>query len=177
MKSKLTICACLASLMILSFFSCKKIEDLFTFTISNESSTTIPSSTPVNLPFDVASPNVTTNSSQQFKNNNTDVKYVRNILLQNLQLTITTPSTQKFDFLKSIHIYISTNSSDEIQLAWLDQIPSGVNTITLTPTTAALDSYVKAPSYNLRTQVVTSQILTQDVTINIDSKFKVTANL
>jgi hypothetical protein len=176
-KKNLTLFANLVILVLAVSFSCKKIEDLFTFTISNESSTTIPSSSPVNLPFNVSSPSVTTNSSQQFKNNNTDVKYVRNIILKNLQLTITSPSAQNFDFLKSIHIYISTGSSDEIELASLDQVPTGVNAITLIPTTAALDTYVKAPSYNLRTQVVTSQILTQDVTIDILSQFKVTANL
>jgi hypothetical protein len=177
MKQKLLLCACLISLALSNILSCKKIEDLFSFTISNQSSITIQSSSPVNLPFNIASPSVATNSTEQFKNNNTDVKYVRNIILQNLQLTITSPSTQTFDFLKSIHIYISTSSSDEIELAYLDQIPVGVSSITLIPTTAALDQYVKAASYNLRTQVVTNQILTQDVTVGIQSQFKVTANL
>ena len=157
--------------------ACKKIEDLFSFTVSNESSITIQSTTPVNLPFNIISPDVTTNSSEQFKNNNTDVKYVRNIILQSLQLTITSPSPQDFNFLKSIHVYISTNSENETELASLDQVPAGVNTIALIPTNAALDIYVKAASYTLRTQVVMNQILTQDVTVNAKSKFKVTANL
>jgi hypothetical protein len=177
MKRILLISGSLICCLLITISSCKKIENLFTFTVSNQSSFTVQSTCPVNLPFNIASPSVTTNSSEQFKNNNTDVKYVRNILLQNLQLTITNPSSQNFDFLQSIHIYISTNSSDEIELAHLDQIPTGVNTITLIPTTAALDNYVKAASYNLRTQVVTSQVLTQNVTIGINSLFKVTANL
>jgi hypothetical protein len=157
--------------------SCKKLEQLFTFTISNESSVTIPSSSPVNLPVDVATPSVSSNSSQEFKNNNTNVNLVKNITLENLQLTITSPSNQTFNFLQSIHIYISTNSSNEIELAHLDQIPTNMSSITLIPTQEALDQYVKASSYNLRTEVVTSQVLTQSVNINVDSKFKVTANL
>jgi hypothetical protein len=157
--------------------SCKKLEQLFTFTISNESSVTIASSSPVNLPVDIASPNVSSNSSQEFKNNNTNVNLVKNITLESLQLTITSPSTQTFNFLQSIHIYISTNSSNEIELAHLDQIPANVSSIALIPTQAALDQYVKASTYNLRTAVVTDQVLTQNVNINVDSKFKVTANL
>ncbi|HEV3222679.1 MAG TPA: hypothetical protein VGZ90_07365 [Puia sp.] len=168
--------SCLFGLFVLCN-SCKKLEQLFAFTISNQSSVTIPSSSPVNLPVDIATPNVTSNSSQEFKNNNTNVNLVKNITLQSLQLSITSPSNQTFNFLQSIHIYISTNSSNEIELAYLDQIPANVNLIGLIPTQASLDQYVKASSYNLRTTVVTSQILTQNVNINVDSKFRVTASL
>ncbi|MDP9040531.1 MAG: hypothetical protein M3N30_01035 [Bacteroidota bacterium] len=157
--------------------SCKKIEELFTFTITNQCSVTIASTSPVNLPVDVTTPNVTSNSSQEFKNNNTNVSLVKNIILENLQLTITSPSNQTFNFLQSIHIYISTNSSNEIELAHLDQIPANVSSIALIPTQAALDQYVKASSYNLRTEVVTNQVITQNVDIIVNSKFKVTANL
>jgi hypothetical protein len=157
--------------------SCKKIDQLLTFTISNESSFTISATGPVNLPIDFLMPNNTTNSSEAFTNNNTDASHVKNIYLKSLQLTITSPSNQTFNFVKSIHIYISTDSSNEIELASLDDIPQNVNTIALTPTSAALDKYVKASTYNLRTEVVTDQGLTQDVDVNVDSKFQVTAKL
>jgi hypothetical protein len=87
------------------------------------------------------------------------------------------PSGQTFAFLKSIHIYISTNSSNEIELASLDSIPASTTSIALAPTQAKLDEYVKASSYNLRTEAVARQVLTQNVNIKIDCKFKVTANL
>ena len=96
----------LISYICIGFFSCKKIDQLLTFTISNESSMSVNSTTPANLPFNVPCPEVTTNSSEQFKNNNTRVKYVKDIRLKSLQLNITNPSSQTFAFLKSIHIYI-----------------------------------------------------------------------
>ena len=158
--------------------SCKKIDKLLTFTMSNESSFTIPGSG-INspLPIPISTPNNTTNSSQSFSNNNTDANHVKNIYLKNLQLSITNPSNQTFNFLQSIVIYISTDSSNEIELAHLDNIPANVNSINLIPTSAALDQYIKASSYNLRTVVVTNQSLSQDVTVNADSKFQVTAKL
>ena len=161
----------------IGFFSCKKIDDLLTFTISNESNMTVNSTSPVNLPFNVPCPEVTTNSSQQFENNKTSAKYVKDIRLKSLQLNITNPSGQTFAFLKSIHIYISTNSSNEIELAFMDNISSTTNTISLTATQAKLDDYIKAPSYSLRTSVVTRQVPTQNIDIKITSKFNVTANL
>jgi hypothetical protein len=155
--------------------SCKKIDQLLTFTISNEDSLTIPATSPLNLPISFLSPNNTTNSSEAFANNNTDANHVKNIYLKNLQLTITSPAGQNFNFLQSINIYISTDSSNEILLAFLNNIPQNVTTITLTPTQAALDAYVKATAYNLRTEVTTDQNLSQNVNIIADSKFQVTA--
>ncbi len=157
--------------------SCKKIDQLLTFTISNEDSITIPASSPLNLPIDFLTPNNTTNSSEAFSSNNTDANHVKNIYLKSLVLTITNPSNQNFNFLKSINIYISTDSSNEILLASLNTIPQNVNSIALIPTSAALDTYVKASSYNLRTQITTDQNLSQDVTVKADSKFQVTAKV
>lgn len=148
-----------------------------TFTIADESDITIESTSPINIPFDISSPNVTTNSSQEFENNNTNINLVKDIRLQNLQLEITNPSNQTFSFLSSIHLYISTSSSDEIEIAFLDAIPSSATKIDLIPTNVKLDTYVKAPAYNLRTKVVTKQILTNDVNVKINTKFRVTANL
>ncbi|NCU04577.1 MAG: hypothetical protein GXC73_11375, partial [Chitinophagaceae bacterium] len=75
------------------------------------------------------------------------------------------------------HIYISTNSSDEIELAGLDNISSTAQTITLNATTQDLSKYVKASSYKLRTTVVTKETLTQPIDIRSDIKFKVRAGV
>lgn len=176
-RLKNTLSSVLFCTFIIGLFSCDELEDLFTFKISNESEISIGSSSPANLPFEVATPDVTTNSSQQFENNNSNVNLVKDIRLESLLLTINAPDDQTFSFLKSITIYISTDSSNEIELASLDEIPETATVIELTPTQAKLDEYVKAESYKLRTEVVTRQILTEDVDLTIANTFKVTANL
>jgi hypothetical protein len=167
----------LAISLLIFFIACKKIEQLLTFYISNETSVTIPSTTPVNLPVDVGTPDVTSNSSQEFKNNNANVNLVKDIKLNNLMMTITDPQNQTFGFLKSVHLYISTDSANEIELAYLDSIPAAATSISLLTTQLPLDSYVKSATYKLRTQAVCRQLLTQNSTIDIKLKFKVTANL
>jgi hypothetical protein len=158
-------------------FSCSKKDKLFTFNIANESSFTLVASTPVNIPVDIATPGVTTNSTQQFQNNNTNVTLVKDIRLNSLDLTITNPAGKTFSFLQSIHIYISTSASNEIELAYLDNISSTASSISLNTTVEKLDAYVKASSYNLRTKIVTSQVQTQNIDIKNNCKFTVTANL
>jgi hypothetical protein len=159
------------------FFACKKIEQWLTFYVSNETSVTIPATTPVNLPVNISTPDVTSNSAQQFKNNNSNINLVKDIRLNNLSMSITNPANQTFSFLKSIHLYISTDSTNEIELAYLDSIPPTASSISLLTTQLALDSYVKASTYKLRTQAVCRQVLTQNTTVDIKLKFKVTANL
>ena len=156
---------------------CKKIEDLLTFSISSECSMTINSTSPVGLPFEILTPNVTTNSSQQFKNNNSNADLVKDIRLEQLTCTITNPQGKTFSFLQSVKIFVSTNSADEIELAHLDSIPPNATTITLVSTNLKLDNYVKSSSYNLRTEAVTRETFTQNVNLQVKTKFKVTANL
>ena len=172
MKAKLFITA---SLFISLLTGCKKLG--INFAINHQATFRVDTGSPLNLPFEAGTPNVTTNSSQQFENNNTAANLIKEIKLEELKLTITSPSSKTFSFLKSIHIYISTNSSDEIELASLDNIVSTAQTITLNAGTQDLSKYVKASSYKLRTSVVTKETLTQPIDIRSDIKFKVRASV
>ena len=102
---------------------------------------------------------------------------VKDIKLNNLTMTITDPQNQTFGFLKSVHLYISTDSANEIELAYLDSIPPAATSISLLTTQLPLDSYVKSATYKLRTQAVCRQLLSQNSTIDVKLRFKVTANL
>ena len=161
-------------LTILSY--CKEVEKLLTFTITDQTEFTVQSTSPLNLPIEIATPAVTTNSNQKFENNNTKAGLVKDIKITELRLTVTNPNGKTFSFMKSVHIYISTDQQSEIELAYLDEFPTNVGTVTLNTTNAKLDAYIKASSYNLRTSIVTDETLTQPVDIKVDLEFKVTAS-
>jgi hypothetical protein len=163
------------SLFGLSIFGCKNVDDLLTFTISDATNFRIESTSPLTLPFDIATPDVTTNSNQKFQNNNTSASLVKDIKLQELKLTVTSPNDRNFDFLKSVEVFISTDQHSEILLAHLHEVPLNTKVISLTPTTQKLDDYVKASSYKLRTKIITDETLSQSVDVRMDLSFKVTA--
>lgn len=173
MKSKL-----IALSLFLSLFlnSCSAVDDLLSFTISNETSIKIKSTSPINLPSEIITPDVTTNSSAEFDNNKTKANLVKDVKIRSLKLSISDPSDKTFTFLKSVHLYISTTDSDEIELAYQDNISSSNNTIDLICTDARLDKYIKADKYKIRTQVTLKETLTKDVTVKADMKFRVTAD-
>ena len=173
MKTKSVLVLALFSLFIIS---CNEIDKLLTFTITNEATFKISTGFPINTPFEVATPDVTSNSSSEFKNNNTNADLVKDVKLQELKLTVTNPADKTFSFIKSIHLYISTTADDEIEMAFMDDIIATTNTINLTCTTQKLDKYIKASSYKIRTKVITRETVTKEIEVKANMKFKVTAD-
>jgi hypothetical protein len=165
----------LLTIVFLSLLSyCSEVDELLTFDISDETQFRVESTSPLNLPIEIATPSVTTNSNQKFENNNTKASLVKDVKLTELKLTVATPN-KNFSFMKSIEIFISTDQSNEIKLAWLDEFPTTATSVNLNTVNVKLDEYVKAESYNLRTRVVTDESLSQPVDIKVNLKFIVTA--
>ncbi|HEY9487287.1 MAG TPA: hypothetical protein VIQ51_03100 [Chryseosolibacter sp.] len=155
---------------------CNEVENLLKFPIKDQTSLRIQSASPLNLPLRVPTPDVTSDSQQQYENNNTSVNLVKDVRLEELKLSISTPDSKTFGFLKAVRIYISTDQNNEMELAHLDDIASQAKSVSLITTQENLDKYIKAPSYNLRTEVVTRETLTESVDILVDLKFRVTAD-
>ena len=164
------------SLFALFIISCSVVDKLLTFTVSNQTTFKIASGFPLNLATEIITPDVTTNSSAEFQNNNTKADLVKDVKLTELKLTITDPTDKTFSFLKSIHLYISTDANDEIELAYLDNINSMANTLNLICTSQKLDKYIKASSYKIRAKAVIKESVTKDITVKSEMKFKVTAD-
>lgn len=154
---------------------CEKIDKLLTFNIEDSQNIKVSGGFPLGV-VPVTPLSVPTKSEEQFSNEGTRADLVKKVTLTQLTLTITDPSSQNFDFLKLVRIYISTDSNDKILLASLDQVPQGVKTISLKPTSAVLDKYIKAKSYTLTTEAEIAKPISQDITLRCDTRFKVTAD-
>jgi len=162
--------------IILLLSGCDKIEDLLTFNVSDTVSLTIPKTTILNLPVNLSTPDITTSAKQEFSNNNTRADLVKDVKLTELSMDIKSPDGQTFSFLKSIHIYISTDGNDELLLASLENIPMDVTSVNLTPTTEKLDRFLKSDTYRLRTTTVYRETFSEDIDLEIYLNFKVTAD-
>ncbi len=158
--------------------SCKKLDKLTEFDIVYHTEITISTGIPVNLPFDIPTPAIETNSEEEFENNNTHKDLIEKIYLKKMELTITDPANGTFDFLNSIEIYIVADGLPEKKIAWKNPVPSNIgNTLRLETTGDDLQDYIKKDSFRLKTKVVTDQILSQDYDIDIQSVFRVNAKI
>ncbi len=172
------------SIIILSFIiltSCnlgEKLDELATFTITNEVNFSVPSSTVVDLPVNLRTPDVSSSSEQSFENNNTRADLVENVNLSSLNLTITSPDTRTFSFIKSIEIYISNDEQGETLIAEMQDIPTNVGSnLALEATGANLDEYIKKSTYSLRYRVVTRETVNSATDIKAAMAFEVKAKI
>lgn len=176
-KPNFTLLAFFTISVIIS--SCKLIDKLTKFDVDYSTSYTIPASPIPGILGDIFTPDITTNSSQVFTNNNTKSDLLEEVLLKKLKLTITSPSGKKFDFLKSADVFVSADGLPELKVASISEIDDATvgNSIELTPTTQDLKEYIKKSTIRIRVMNTTDKIVTEDININIDATFAVDAKI
>ena len=161
----------------LSFNSCKK--NRFTqFRINYEMVVEIPSSTGINLPFNIFTPETKTNSEAQFEVNNTRKDLIEQIILEGLELEINSPNNGNFNFLKSVELYISAEGLDDQKIAFKENLGNdNVRTIILETTNIDVQEYIKKDNFSLKLTTVTDEVTTSDYEIIIKSSFFIDAKL
>lgn len=165
-------------LSVLLASGCKRIDRLTQFNLEYNEEVTIPSSTGVNLPFNFLTPEVPTNSEASFEVNDTRKDLIEQIILKSLIITVISPPSEDFSFLKSINIFIAAEGLAETKIAWKEQIPDNAgNRLQLETTGADMQEYIKKENFSLRVNVVTDEILTAEYKINVNSVFFVDARI
>ena len=157
--------------------NCSKLDELTQFNIDYDTQVTIPSTTGINLPFDVLTPDTETNSESTFQLNDTRKDLIEEINLTKLQLVITSPSDADFSFLESIEVFISAEGLDELRIASREEVPETASTLDMDVSDADLKEYIKKDSYSLRLNTVTDEAISQDYEIDVNSTFFVDAKI
>lgn len=158
---------------------CKLIDKLTKFDIDYTSSFTIPSTIiPISV-LNLFTPDITTNTTQTFSNNNTRADLVESVTLKKLKLTITSPAGKEFDFLKSAIVYISADGLPEVEVARIDDIDDATTggSIDMQPSGRELKEYLKKDKITLRVSTTTDQVVTESVNVRVDATFYVDAKI
>lgn len=112
------------AVLLFGLMACNKDNRGLTFSILLNTEAVIPSSTGINLPINLLSPDLTTNSSSSFEANQTTPSLVREIKLTELRLRIKSPDQTTFDFLRAVRVYMSADGLAEREIAYLENIPA-----------------------------------------------------
>ena len=174
MKKLLILFVFAATVMI----GCDEIDKLTQFKMPYNESVVISSSTVINLPFDIYTPDISTNSSSTFQGYDTAEDLIEKIKLGSLKLTLTSPSDADFSFLQSVKIYISAEGLSEEKIAWKESIPESIGkTIELETSTVNLKEYIFKDKIKLRVNTVTNRVITSDHYIDLNAVFNVDAKI
>lgn len=178
MKSKTTLIKFIIIAGLLHSVSCGVVDKWTTFDLSLEEDFVVESMIGINLPFNIYTPNITTNSEQTFELNDTRKDKVENIILKTLEITLDYPANSSFDFLQSIHIYLKTDGLQEILIAWSDTVPDDImQTLNLQTSSEDFSDYIKADSVDIRVESKTDEILLYDHYFHLKAVFEVNAKI
>ena len=73
--------------------ACKKINDALTFPLTYTTKVSYPPSSVINLPIDILTPEITTNSQSEFSSRNTNTNLIDKVTLKEMKMTIILHST------------------------------------------------------------------------------------
>ena len=164
--------------LTLLFVGCDKLDELTKFDITYNQKATIPSSTGIDLPFDVFTPETETNSESEFAVNDTRKDLIEEIKLTELELVMISPNGADFSFLKSIEIFISAEGLEEIPIASLTDIPNDTgNRLNLNTSDRDLKDFIKKDKFSLRLNTVTDELISSDHELDVNSTFFVDAKI
>ncbi|HKL37590.1 MAG TPA: hypothetical protein VJ876_01760 [Bacteroidales bacterium] len=165
-------------LLVLSLASCEQVDELTQFEMDYTTSFTIPGTIGMDVPFDLHTPEIQTNSEEKFSGQDTRKDLVEEIVLQEMNLSIQSPSDGDFSFLNGLTIYLSAEGMEEIKVAWKDSIPENPgSTLQLETATADLKDYIFKDQFQLRLQSRTDEIIDQDHEVRVESVFFVDAEI
>ena len=162
----------------IAFTGCEKAAELTKFDMEYNSTVSIPSNTGINLPFNIITPPITTNSQSTFQSNNTNSSLVEAITLKQMTMTITSPSGADFSFLQSVYLYISADGLPEQLIAFKDPVSTTAgNSVTLDTENVNLMDYIIKDQFTLKVTSTTDETILQDHTIEVNSIFEVDAKI
>ena len=164
----------------LGFFlnSCKIIDELTHFNMTFDEVLTLPPipiivDDPIsfNYPF-------LTDSENTFLSYNTSKNLIEEIILKEASLTVINPTSSDFGFLKSISFYLDAEGLDEILIASKLVIADDIGAnLYLDLEGQDLSEYLKKEAINLRVEVASDEIVTEDLDIKIHTMFAVDAKI
>ncbi|GGW47255.1 hypothetical protein [Arenibacter certesii] len=164
--------------ILAAFSACDKLDELTKFEMDYKQRVVIPSTTGMDLPFDIYTPETETNSSSEFGVNDTRKDLIEEIVLRKLTLNLVTPEGEDFSFLESISVYMSAEDLPEIRIAWNEEVSATVGgTLELETAGDNLKEYIKKTNYTLRLNTVTDEFLSTDYEVDVASIFFVDAKI
>jgi len=158
--------------------SCKKVDQFTQFNMDFDNQIIIPSTVGINLPINILTPEMETDSESTFELNDTRKDLIEEIRLTSLTLSLQSPNGADFSFLESISIYMNAQDLPEVEIAWSENIPESIgNQISLNVSGNDFKEYIKKDQFSLRVNTITDEIITADHTINISSSYFIDAKI
>lgn len=178
---KYIIGLCLA---VFAFAGCDKIKDLTKidqdFPYNEEIEVPFGNSTgtplPVGIPVSLPTYSFATNYQSYLDQYNTSSSKVDHVKLKSLSMRVTYPTSQNFDFLDTVRVYVSGTNLPEILAAYKYPVPKGVQFLDLDVVDQNLKDYFLRDSMYVKITGFANALPAQGTKIDLAVKFNLLAN-
>jgi hypothetical protein len=163
-------------LLMLALCSCKNAGDV-TFYESFNESFSVPALTLAGATDTFSTPSIPNDLDSLMKANNTSANLVQSVKLQAMTLTITAPAGQNFSYLKSVQVFILTDSLPAVEIANQYTISGTSDTLNMNADNAQLKPYLLSSNFQIKFLVTNNQATTAAQTVNAYLRFQFVANI
>lgn len=164
--------------LLIGINGCQKINELTSFDLGPWKTTfTVPGvGLPANLPnfTSLADSLIPTGSTTSFSLHGTNTALVDKISMKEMKLTLDSAATD-MNFLKDIELWIKADGLDSVRVAYYNNVPDGVKTITLTMTDVNMKEYIAKDKFSLTPKVKLDAVPSKSTKMEISQTYHVEA--
>lgn len=117
---------------------------------------------------------IPTSATKSFTLNGTSSSLVDKITMKEMKLTLDSTATD-MNFLKDIELWVKADGLDSVKIAYYNNIPDNVKTLSLTMTDVNLKSYLSKDKFTLTPKVKLDAIPSKSTKIEISQTYHVDA--
>jgi hypothetical protein len=156
----------------LLFTSCTELSKLTQFDLPFTSTVSLPAIPVVPpAPLLVSTPQINTEIGAYMTKNGIDAGSIQKITLKSLELSINTPATANFNFLKTLEIYL-VDGTTEVKIATLTTVPvSALTTIPVNVESVDLKQYVLKENFALKFKIEADETTSSDIELTVKPIF------
>ena len=162
-------------LLLTSLLACDKLEKSIQFSVQTKTTFEVPADASVQTPI-VLDAKTLELDSKIFEDFNTSIDLIDRATIKEIRLNIIDPQNANFDFLTDTELYIESDNLPKIRVAWLNNInDDNIQTLVLEHLQDNLSGYLKSDSLKISMVLLTDEVLTQPVQIEVAASFLIEA--
>ncbi len=164
--------------LTVSLSACQKLDELTHFNLPLEQSIIIPANSITGVTVSIPIGEFETNLRTLLDENDSNLDQVEQIFIESMSLEVETPSGSDLDYFENISIYLTSETSPSMKVAWKEPVPVGINDVLdLEVWDTDMKSHFTQNVVNIRVDMSADKITTVDQTVNFKAVFKVNAKV
>lgn len=150
---------------------------LISFEVGYDDTFTVPANGLAGSTIEISTTPSSTDTQEESGQNGSAIS-ISEVKLSSLSLTIVSPDSANFNFVKDVEIFILGPNLPETRIAYHYDVPANnLTEIPFTCETTNLVDYFQKATYYFKVRATTDEELPQDIQVRVDSKMKIGAGL